>query len=212
MKQLLIIFVKNIKLGKVKTRLAKTIGDEGAFEVYTQLVQITEEATQNIAIDTVIYFSDIVINTKWATVPKKVQTGNDLGIRMQNAFSDGFQLGYQSIVLIGSDLPDISTEIILNGFTALEKSDVVFGPAEDGGYYLIGMNALHSIIFKNKPWSQPNLLRVTVSELKTNNIDFSLIETLNDIDTFADLVASDFYKNNKSLQEKFSHLATNQLD
>jgi len=205
MKQLLIIFVKNIKLGKVKTRLAKTIGDEGAFEVYTQLVQITEKATQTIDVDTVVYFSDIIINTKWTTIPKKVQSGNDLGERMYNAFFDGFKQGYESIVLIGSDLPEISAAIILNGFAALEKKEVVFGPAEDGGYYLIGMNFLNSILFENKPWSQPNLLNVTLNELKINNIGFSLIDTLNDIDTFEDLINSEFYKKNKPMQEKFSN-------
>lgn len=205
MKQLLIIFVKNIKLGKVKTRLAKTIGDEGAFEVYSQLVQITEKATENIAVDTVIYFSDTIINSNWNTVHKKVQSGNDLGERMCNAFIDGFKQGYESIVLIGSDLPEISTAIILNGFAVLEKKELVFGPAEDGGYYLIGMNSLNHILFENKPWSQPNLLNITLNELEINNIGFSLIETLNDIDTFEDLIASEFYKKNKPMQEKFSN-------
>ncbi len=211
MKQLLIIFVKNIKLGKVKTRLAKTIGDEGAFEVYTQLVQITEKATENIDIDTVIYFSDTIINTKWAKVPKKVQSGNDLGKRMQNAFFDGFKQGYKSIVLIGSDLPEISTAIILNSFAALEKMEVVFGPAEDGGYYLIGMNSLIPMLFENKPWSKNNLLEITLQELSEENIGFSLLETLNDIDTFEDLINSEFYKKNKHLQEKFSHLIPEKL-
>ena len=211
MKQLLIIFVKNTKLGKVKTRLAKTIGDEGALEVYTQLVQITEKASETIAVDTIIYFSDTIINTKWKTVPKKVQTGNDLGERMQNAFRDGFKQGYESIVLIGSDLPEISKNIILNGFAALEKKETVFGPAEDGGYYLIGMKSLYPMLFENKPWSKNNLLAITLQELSRENIGFSLIETLNDIDTFEDLIKSEFYKKNKQLQEKFSHLIPKKL-
>lgn len=206
MKQLLIIFVKNIKLGKVKTRLAKTIGDEGALEVYTQLVQITEKATETIDVDKLIYFSDTIINTKWKMVNKKVQIGNDLGERMHNAFYDGFKQGYESIVLIGSDLPEISAAIILNGFAALEQKEVVFGPAEDGGYYLIGMNSLNPMLFENKPWSKNNLLAITLQELSQENIAFSLIEMLNDIDTFEDLLASEFYKKNKSLQQKFSSL------
>ncbi len=206
MKQLLIIFVKNIKLGKVKTRLAKTIGDEGALEVYTQLVQITEKATKTIDVDKLIYFSDTIINTKWKMVNKKVQIGNDLGERMHNAFYDGFKQGYESIVLIGSDLPEISAAIILNGFAALEQKEVVFGPAEDGGYYLIGMNSLNPMLFENKPWSKNNLLAITLQELSQENIAFSLIEMLNDIDTFEDLLASEFYKKNKSLQQKFSSL------
>lgn len=205
-KQLLIIFVKNIKLGKVKTRLAKTIGDEGAFEVYTQLVNTTEKETATIDLDKAIFFSDVVIETKWKNVTKKVQSGIDLGERMKNAFFDGFTQGYESIILIGSDLPEISSAIISNGFTALEKNELVFGPAEDGGYYLIGMNKVHSSVFENKPWSQPNLLTVTLSELKQQNTTFSLLETLNDIDTFEDLVASEFYQCNEILKKKISHL------
>ena len=205
-KKLLIIFVKNIKLGKVKTRLAKTIGDEGAFEIYKGLVAITEKATKTINFDRVIYFSDAVVESKWKNSEKRIQFGVDLGARMKNAFSDGFKQDYQSIVLIGSDLPDISNTIIENAFNKLKKSDVVFGPAEDGGYYLIGMNQLHAEIFKDKPWSKSNLLEVTLEELKSNNTCFSLIETLNDIDTYEDLIASNFYKNNTELQQKIKKI------
>ena len=205
-KKLLIIFVKNIKLGKVKTRLAKTIGDESAFEVYKELVNITENETNNLTIDKRIYFSDAVVETKWQNDFKTIQYGIDLGERMQNAFADGFNLGYEDIILIGSDLPDISNVIIESGFKALEKIEVVFGPAEDGGYYLIGMNKLHSFIFEDKPWSQPHLLDVSLNELNKNNVGFSLLEILNDIDTYEDLIASNFYKINTHLQQKISQL------
>lgn len=205
-KRLLIVFVKNIKLGKVKTRLAKTIGAEGAFEIYAALVEITEKVTSTIDVDKIIYFSDAVVETKWKKIEKRIQFGVDLGARMKNAFSDGFNSGYESIVLIGSDLPDISSQIIENGFNELENSDMVFGPAEDGGYYLIGMNKLHSFIFKDKPWSQPHLLNVSLKELTKNNFSFSLLETLNDIDTFEDLIKSDFYKNNTQLQQKIKQI------
>ena len=205
-KELLIIFVKNIKLGKVKTRLAKTIGDEAAFEVYKELVSLTENATNNQSLDKRIYFSDSVIETKWKNDFKTIQFGIDLGERMKNAFVDGFELGYENIILIGSDLPDISNSIIENGFKALQKSEVVFGPAEDGGYYLIGMSKLNAFIFEDKPWSQLNLLDVTLKQLNQQNINFSLLEILNDIDTYEDLIASNFYKNNTELQQKISQL------
>ena len=201
-KKLLIIFVKNIKLGKVKTRLAKTIGDEAAFEIYKELVAITEKATATLDFDKAIYFSDTIVDTKWKNTEKKVQFGVDLGARMQNAFVDGFILGYESIVLIGSDLPEISKDIILKAFDDLQNSDTVFGPAQDGGYYLIGMNTIHNTVFENKPWSQPNLLEVTLAELKQNRTNFSLLETLNDIDTYEDLIASNFYKKKEKLQQK----------
>ena len=205
-KDLLIVFVKNITLGKVKTRLAKTIGNQGAFEVYSELVKITEQATQNILSDKRIYFSDAVVETKWKNETKDVQQGSDLGERMKNAFIKGFSDGYERIVLIGSDLPDISSKHIKNGFNSLHKVEVTFGPAEDGGYYLIGLSKLKACIFENKPWSKSHLLEETLTELKQQNIDFKLLETLNDIDTFEDLETSKFYKNNTKLQTRIQQL------
>lgn len=193
-KQLIIVFVKNIKLGKVKTRLAKTIGDQGAFNVYKALVDITEQATNTITVDKRIYFSDIVISSKWEGSQKEVQQGTDLGERMYKAFKKGFDDGYDNIVLIGSDLPDISETIIQQGLDALQKTDVVFGPAEDGGYYLIGLTKPHAFVFKNKPWSQPNLLELTLKEIATHNLKYTLLKTLNDIDTFEDLKKSPLFK------------------
>lgn len=205
-KSLVIVFVKNIKLGTVKTRLAKTIGDYGAFEVYSELVKITEKATENLAIDKRIYFSNAVVEDKWKGETKLLQEGEDLGERMLNAFKDGFNDGYDKIVLIGSDLPDITSNHILNGIEALEEHDVVFGPAEDGGYYLVGLSKMNTSIFINKPWSQPNLLKLTLQELQQHNRDYGILETLNDIDTYEDLIASEFYKSNQKLQDKIQQL------
>lgn len=200
-KNLLIVFVKNIILGKVKTRLAKTIGDVGAFNIYYELFSITEEASQNVHVDRHIYFSDVIIPSKWEGDKKFVQEGEDLGIRMQNAFQNGFDEGYENILLIGSDLPNISKEIIDSGFESLINNDLVFGPAEDGGYYLIGMSKMNSSIFEGKPWSQSELLAITLAQLKEQQQAIGLIETLNDIDTFEDLITSDFYKKNPKIQE-----------
>ena len=200
-KNLLIVFVKNNILGKVKTRLAKTIGDVAAFKVYAELVAITENATSKIAADKHICFSDVIIPSKWRNDKKCVQQGKDLGIRMQNAFQNGFDLGYENILLIGSDLPDISKEIIESGFDSLQHNNVVFGPAEDGGYYLIGMSEMNTSIFQNKPWSQSELLAITLSQLKEQQKSIGILETLNDIDTFEDLINSDFCKKNPDIQE-----------
>ncbi|SDG95810.1 TIGR04282 family arsenosugar biosynthesis glycosyltransferase [Winogradskyella thalassocola] len=205
-KSLVIVFVKNIKLGTVKTRLAKTIGDFGAFEVYTELVKITEKATQKLDIDKRIYFSNAIVDDQWKGEYKVVQHGADLGERMLNAFKDGFGAGYNNIVLVGSDLPDIDVAHIKNGLEALNTNEVVFGPAEDGGYYLVGMSKLNTEIFTNKPWSQPNLLELTLQELQSNQISVGTLDTLNDIDTYEDLIASDFYKSNNKLQEKIQQL------
>ena len=203
---LVIVFVKNIKLGTVKTRLAKTIGDIGAFEVYSELVKITEKATEQLEIDKRIYFSNTVVDTKWKDDFKTVQNGVDLGERMLNAFKEGFAAGYKKIVLIGSDLPDINETYITKGIEALNENDEVFGPAEDGGYYLIGLSKIEESIFLNKPWSQSNLLNETLQELHSLYISVGILEPLNDIDTYEDLIASDFYKSNLKLQEKIQQL------
>ncbi|GAB5565549.1 MAG: TIGR04282 family arsenosugar biosynthesis glycosyltransferase [Winogradskyella sp.] len=203
---LVIVFVKNIKLGTVKTRLAKTIGDYGAFEVYTELVKITQKATAKLNTDKRIYFSNAIVDDQWNNEFKAIQQGADLGERMINAFKDGFSAGYKKIVLIGSDLPDINEEHILKGFNALDENQVVFGPAEDGGYYLVGMSKLQPTVFTNKPWSQPELLKVTLQELHNLNIKVGTLDVLNDIDTYEDLIASNFYKNNIKLQEKIQQL------
>jgi uncharacterized protein len=205
-RKLLIVFVKNNKLGKVKTRLAKTIGDEGAFEIYKALLAITEEAIHAVDADKSIYFSEFVDETTWSTNHKEVQFGIDLGAKMKNAFADGFEKDYDSIVLIGSDLPDITATVITDAFDALNQQDIVFGPAQDGGYYLIGMNKMHKFVFENKPWSQPNLLTITLNELAENNSSCSLLATLNDIDTYDDLIAANFYKNNTILQNTITQL------
>ncbi|MDT8410845.1 MAG: TIGR04282 family arsenosugar biosynthesis glycosyltransferase [Vicingaceae bacterium] len=185
-KNLLVVFVKNIRLGKVKTRLAQTIGNENAFLIYKELVKITEKATQQLQNCTIqIYFSDEIEETQWDNCKKFIQQGNDLGEKMQHAFQQGFTSGYEKIVLIGSDLPAISASIIQQGFDALNSNDIVFGPAEDGGYYLVGMNKLHPTIFQNKPWSNEELLSVTLKEL--SGYKLQLLPFLNDIDVYEDL-------------------------
>ena len=206
-KELVIVFVKNIQLGKVKTRLAKTIGNQAAFEVYEALVEVTEQATKTIEVDKRIYFSQSIVKDQWLGHYKAVQQGADLGERMKNAFKQGFKDGYSRIVLIGSDLPDINKTQIEAGLKALTDKDVVFGPAEDGGYYLIGLSKMHDFIFNDKPWSQTHLLETTVSQLQNKNTPYATIKTLNDIDTFEDLEKSNFYKNNTKLQARIKALA-----
>lgn len=193
-KRLVIIFVKNLKLGKVKTRLAKDIGDAEALFIYNRLVEITQKITEKLDTDKHIYFSDFITDDLWSTDYKTIQNGRDLGERMKNAFDDGFKMGYTQIVLIGSDLPDISKDIVVKAFTQLDKNEAVFGPAEDGGYYLIGLTNTFDFIFENKPWSQPYLLDITLAQLNDRGISVSLLNTLNDIDTFEDLKKSNLYK------------------
>ena len=127
---------------------------------------------------------------KWQKSTKFHQKGFDLGEKMQNSFKKGVFDGFEKIVLIGSDLPEISEKIINEAFEELDKNELVFGPAEDGGYYLIGMKKEHFFVFKNKPWSQENLLKETLKEVNKRGVSYSLLKELNDIDTFEDLKKS----------------------
>ena len=190
-KQLLIVFAKNSVRGKVKTRLAKTKGDDFAFDVYRRLVAITEQATMKVRdTDIHVYFSDTIDSDSWPKTQKYVQKGMDLGARMQDAFQRGFDKGYERIIGIGTDLPDLSAEVLQEGLAQLESHDTVFGPSEDGGYYLIGMRQMLPMIFEDKPWSTERLLSLTVRQLNANNLSVATLHTLNDIDTIEDLRSS----------------------
>ncbi len=190
-RRLLLVFAKNILLGKVKTRLAATIGTQAAFEVYKHLVELTEKQTQQLEdCEIHVWFSDVIIEEKWPGYPKFVQQGIDLGERMERAFAQGFSEGFTHIVGIGTDLPDLHSGIMEDAFRQLEQKDTVFGPAEDGGYYLLGMRALHPEIFRDQAWSTEGLLEETLQRLAASEISTALLPTLNDIDTLEDLRAS----------------------
>ena len=191
-KNLLLIFTRNPELGKVKTRLAKTIGNEKALEIYILLLKKTKEVTKNLNCDKAVYYSvKIRENDIWDenTYQKHQQNGEDLGVRMQNAFLKGFNDGYEKIIIVGSDLFDITPNHINNAFEKLNTNDVVLGPAEDGGYYLLGMTENHSAIFKNKEWGTSSVRKDTLNDLKNNKV--FLLNELNDIDLYDDLKKHD---------------------
>lgn len=188
-KEALIIFIKNPVLGKVKTRLAATVGNEKALEIYRLLQARTNKITSPLIQDKWLFYSDeIETNDTWGNdeYHKQVQQGNDLGEKMLNAFKHCFDLGYEKVCIIGSDMMDITTSIIETAFSDLEKSDTVIGPAVDGGYYLLGMKKLHVPIFFNKKWSTESVLKSTLIDLKENNLSYYTLELLNDIDTEED--------------------------
>ncbi len=187
-RNLLIIFTRNPELGKVKTRLAKDVGDENALTIYNILLRHTKKITENVnAVKQVWYSENIKETDLWSTgnYQKHLQLGNDLGARMQLAFQKGFQSGYQNIIVIGSDLYDIQTKDINEAFDALEKHGNVIGPAEDGGYYLLGLTEMIPELFENKPWGTDEVLQKTLQDLSSNN--YELLEEKNDVDYWSDI-------------------------
>ncbi len=189
-KNLLLIFVRNPELGKVKTRLASSIGEEAALYVYRQLIHCTQVNTQNIQADKFVYYdSYIPENDTWndTVYSKHFQQGNDLGERMHNAFNDGFSQGYSSIVIIGSDCAGLSEAMVTKAFDALQTNDFVIGPASDGGYYLLGMRSLYPDLFINKMWSTDTVYQDTLRDIQARKSSLYVLPKLTDIDTEDDL-------------------------
>lgn len=187
-KNSLIIFTRNPILGKVKTRLAKSVGNEIALEIYQFLLNKTKEVTLNIPADKVVFYSEEITNKDiWdATIYKKeLQKGRDLGAKMSNAFKTCFKDGYEKVVLIGSDLFDLEEFHIREAFEKLEKNDAVIGPALDGGYYLLGLKKMHPTIFMNKNWGTATVRKNTMKNLEKVNVH--LLPILNDVDVIEDI-------------------------
>ena len=109
---------------------------------------------------------------------------------MRNAFQNAFESGYEKVVLIGSDLYDLTSAHIEQAFQQLNSNDLIIGPAEDGGYYLLGMKTLQPKIFDNKKWGSSSVLNDTLADIEKLNVH--LLETRNDIDTFDDLQKNKF--------------------
>jgi rSAM/selenodomain-associated transferase 1 len=117
------------------------------------------------------------------------QQGNDLGERMRRIFESLFARSFGRVVLIGSDLPPISLQVFDSAYAALvNERDLVLGPSEDGGYYLVGMRCLVSCIFEGMHWSRPDVLSRTLEKLDQAKVNYGLISRCQDIDTFQDLV------------------------
>ncbi|MBZ9777903.1 TIGR04282 family arsenosugar biosynthesis glycosyltransferase [Psychroflexus sp. CAK8W] len=189
MDRLVIVFAKNPELGKCKTRLAKSIGNEKALEVYKELIKHTAKTISNVSASRAIFYSkEIQKNDFWddSLFHKLVQSGGHLGEKMQAAFEWGFAQGYSKICIVGSDLFELEASDLDKAFQKLEQNDLVFGPANDGGYYLMGMSALYKEAFLEKAWSTETVLEQTLKDLKNQNI--RLLETKTDIDIVEDLV------------------------
>jgi rSAM/selenodomain-associated transferase 1 len=176
--------------GKVKTRLAETVGDQKALEIYNALLA----HTVSVAVDShlpVMWFwaepSNIVLSE---TFNYHTQVGNNLGERMLYAFEFGFHSGFDEIVMIGTDCVELESSHLHLAMKSLESCDIVLGPAKDGGYYLVAMKKVHSEIFSGMPWSTDTLLSKTIDKCNSLALTFILLPELRDVDTIGDLKKS----------------------
>lgn len=186
----LIIFVRNPELGKVKTRLASTIGQEKALAVYRQLLAHTHQISVPLSCRKFVYYADDIAEYDLWNDPgftKRQQFGNDLGERMSNAFKELFDQGFTQVLIIGSDCYQLQTEILQEAIHFLAIKEVLLGPTFDGGYYLLGSNRFIPELFTNKTWSTDQVMFQTLQDLHQLELSCHLLPKLHDVDVAADL-------------------------
>ena len=195
-KSAVIILIRNPVLGCVKTRLAADIGSLNALNVYKTLLSYTRNITNSIDSSRLLFYSDFIdFNDDWedGIYQKYLQSGNDFGEKMLNAFNIALTQ-HELVVIIGSDCFELNSEIIELAFKKLKDFDVVIGPAKDGGYYLMGLKRVYPELFQGKSWSTDSVLSETIDTLKELDLTYHLLPLLGDIDTLQDLKLSKLYE------------------
>lgn len=184
----LIVFVRNPELGKVKTRLAEGVGSVNALTIYKALLAHTQQLVCKIDAATYVYYHDwINHNDGWNGCEKHLQTAGDLGNKMEHAIQSAMEKGHQRVVIIGSDCYDLTTAILQASFDQLIQNQVVIGPATDGGYYLLGMQAPYRSLMKNISWSTAAVFEQTMQQIVYHQLTVATLPVLSDVDTEADL-------------------------
>lgn len=192
----LIVMAKHPEAGKVKTRLAAEAGDDVALAVYRALLGINADlvahwnGTKRVAFAGTPDPTTLALFTKAGATFTR-QEGGDLGQRMHTAFASAFEAHPNTTCLMmGTDCPDLTLHHLHEATAMLAHHDVVFGPASDGGYYLIGMKNLHTALFHDVPWSTAEVLATSLTLCQHLNLRVAVLEELSDIDYLADLNAS----------------------
>lgn len=189
MKPALIIFVRKPEAGKVKTRLAATVGADAALTIYKKLLDHTYNITAPLSADKYVFYADeMVDDDRWSIgYFKALQGQGNLGQRMETAFRFLFEKGYDRICIVGSDCFELTTAIVMEAFSLLADKDIVVGPAKDGGYYLLGMKENIKAVFDDIEWSTGNVFLQTEEKIRQQQLTYALLPPLNDVDTEKDV-------------------------
>ena len=186
----LILFIKNPIPGKAKTRLAASVGDDMALRMYGILCTWMREQASALGPEArrYLYYSQEITEDEWpvAKYHKKLQQGADLGDRMKKALAEVFAEGHKKVLIIGSDCPGITTEYLNQAYAQLDVSDVVIGPAADGGYTLLGMRQFTPELFDGVAWSTEDVLQQTLARAEAAGRTLSQLPTLIDVDHLED--------------------------
>ena len=191
----IIFFVKYPEPGAVKTRLAEESTPEGAAEFYKVFVEDKLAELKDTTGGELIafYTPETQKNgmSEWLGTDYRfiAQKGAELGRRMENAFREVFFMGFERVVLVGSDIPGLTPDVITMALDSLEPGKACIGPAEDGGYYLIGFHrkTFAPKIFQNMEWSESDVCQRTFNRFADMDIEFTELDRLDDMDTFEDV-------------------------
>jgi rSAM/selenodomain-associated transferase 1 len=191
-----ILFVRLLEKGKVKSRLAKDLGEDLVLRLYESMVLDTIGMLKKGTTPFRICFDpphaldrmQKWLGNEYSYMP---QTGNDLGERMELAFAHVFSEGISEALLIGSDIPGLTIEMIDDAFRSFASHDAVIGPANDGGYYLIGFRntTFEPSIFRTMSWSTDAVYRTTRERLRARMLKVHVLPECIDADTKEDLQA-----------------------
>lgn len=200
LRERLIIFTRYPEPGKSKTRMIPVLGVEGAADLQRRMTDHLVSKVKTwieqrfLAVEIRFEGGSEKLMREWLgpSFSYQHQGRGDIGRRMERAIADGFQDGCESVVIIGSDIPDITNAILYRAFTELPKVDLVLGPANDGGYYLIGLprdrwNQTYSKLFENVSWGRDRVLSQTLAAANQLGISYVLLDTLCDVDRPEDL-------------------------
>ena len=193
LERILIVFVRYPEAGCVKTRLAKTIGKKEAATVYRLFVELLLKRSDNMSSERLIFYAPANRRNKvanWLDDGSRLyhQKGDNLGQRMCNAFRFAFAEGARKTVIVGTDIPLLSREVILTAFEELENRQCVIGPSLDGGYYLLGLSHFDGKIFQNIHWGTDKVLNQTLGIVQRLGLTYSLLEEYSDVDDIEDLL------------------------
>lgn len=187
----LIVFGRYPVAGQVKSRLAASIGDELAAELYESFLADTVELAVNCDADVRLHLAgsrpEGFSMDFGPGVQVLGQSGEGLGERMSTAFGDAFSLGFEPVCIIGTDHPNLPEQYVHRAFRLLETSDSVIGPTEDGGYYLLGLREPNSDVFDGMTYSHPDVFAQARERLEDLGLSCQVIETWYDVDTIEDL-------------------------
>ena len=195
MSERLIVFTRYPEPGKAKTRLIPALGAEAAADLHRQMTEHTlaqvKPLQQSRPLTVEIWFAGGVHSRmqSWlgSDVTYQPQPDGDLGDRMVQAFQTAFDGGVKSAVIIGTDCPELTDALLTEAFQALQQTDLVLGPATDGGYYLIGLQRLVPELFKMIAWSTDRVFQQTVDIANNLNLSLTTLPTLTDVDRPDDL-------------------------